>query len=206
LYHEDRTHLGLGKDTPGGRIPATAPSSGRKVVSWPRLGGLHHRYKSRLDTPVRTWCVCCRDGSATDAWILAIHIARMIPNDSDTSKTTPCNAVRIGWLPIPFTVETTSPPNFASRSKIRKCCGCSSHSHAWCNCNPTQSALGLRDHIVVNDATAIMAKHEEAIQNAEGQRGHGEKIHRCDRLPMISQGGQPALCRVGRSWRPSHPA
>ena len=43
-YHEDRTHLGLGKDTPGGRIPASAPSTGRKVVSLPRLGGLHHRY------------------------------------------------------------------------------------------------------------------------------------------------------------------
>ena len=43
-YHDDRTHLGLGKDTPGGRIPASAPWSGRKVVSLPRLGGLHHRY------------------------------------------------------------------------------------------------------------------------------------------------------------------
>jgi len=43
-YHEDRTHLGLGKDTPGGRLPASAPSSGRNVVSLPRLGGLHHRY------------------------------------------------------------------------------------------------------------------------------------------------------------------
>ena len=36
----------------------------------------------------------CQDGSATYAWILAIRIARMIPNGSDTSKTTPCNAPR----------------------------------------------------------------------------------------------------------------
>jgi transposase InsO family protein len=43
-YHEDRTHLGLGKDTPGGRIPTSAPPSGHRVVSLPRLGGLHHRY------------------------------------------------------------------------------------------------------------------------------------------------------------------
>jgi transposase InsO family protein len=43
-YHEDRTHLGLGKDTPGGRVPASVPSSGHKVISLPRLGGLHHRY------------------------------------------------------------------------------------------------------------------------------------------------------------------
>jgi len=43
-YHEDRTHLGLGKDTPGGRVTALAPPSADKVVSLPRLGGLHHRY------------------------------------------------------------------------------------------------------------------------------------------------------------------
>jgi putative transposase len=42
-YHEDRTHLGLGKDTPGGRV-ATSPPSNRKVISLRRLGGLHHRY------------------------------------------------------------------------------------------------------------------------------------------------------------------
>jgi putative transposase len=40
-YHEDRTHLGLGKGTPNYRTRATA--SGR-VLSLPRLGGLHHRY------------------------------------------------------------------------------------------------------------------------------------------------------------------
>jgi len=43
-YHEDRTHLGLGKDTPGGRVPASMPSNRHKVISLPRLGGLHHRY------------------------------------------------------------------------------------------------------------------------------------------------------------------
>jgi transposase InsO family protein len=41
-YHDDRTHLGLDKDTPLGRVPATG--SGGRVVSMPRLGGLHHRY------------------------------------------------------------------------------------------------------------------------------------------------------------------
>ena len=43
-YHEDRTHLGLEKDTPGGRVAASAPGSVHKVISLPRLGGLHHRY------------------------------------------------------------------------------------------------------------------------------------------------------------------
>jgi putative transposase len=40
-YHDDRTHLGLGKGTPGGRIRAAALGC---VVSHERPGGLHHRY------------------------------------------------------------------------------------------------------------------------------------------------------------------
>jgi transposase InsO family protein len=43
-YHEDRTHLGLGKDTPSGRVVAFASPSGSEIISLPRLGGLHHRY------------------------------------------------------------------------------------------------------------------------------------------------------------------
>ncbi len=40
-YHEDRTHLGLEKQTPAGR----ARSQGnRPVICQQRLGGLHHRY------------------------------------------------------------------------------------------------------------------------------------------------------------------
>jgi transposase InsO family protein len=41
-YHEDRTHCGLGKQTPEERRPC---STGGKVVAWPRVGGLHHRYQ-----------------------------------------------------------------------------------------------------------------------------------------------------------------
>jgi putative transposase len=40
-HHEDRTHLGLGKETPDGRTPSF--TSGR-ISSRPRLGGLHHCY------------------------------------------------------------------------------------------------------------------------------------------------------------------
>jgi len=43
-YHEDRTHLGLGKDTPARRIAASVPPRGSKIISLPRLGGVHHRY------------------------------------------------------------------------------------------------------------------------------------------------------------------
>jgi hypothetical protein len=42
-YHEDRTHLGLQKETPG-RRKTGVPRGKCQVVSASRLGGLHHRY------------------------------------------------------------------------------------------------------------------------------------------------------------------
>jgi len=43
-YHQDRTHLALAKDTPSSRSIAARFPSGRNIRSFPRLGGLHHRY------------------------------------------------------------------------------------------------------------------------------------------------------------------
>jgi transposase InsO family protein len=43
-YHDDRTHLGLGKQTPAGRNAAMHVAMSTKIASLPRLGGLHHRY------------------------------------------------------------------------------------------------------------------------------------------------------------------
>jgi putative transposase len=43
-YHEDRTHEGLGKDTPEKRPVEGREASDCRVVGVPRLGGLHHRY------------------------------------------------------------------------------------------------------------------------------------------------------------------
>jgi transposase InsO family protein len=43
-YYEDRTHLGLAKDTPAGRPIAIRSAVGNRILSFPRLGGLHHRY------------------------------------------------------------------------------------------------------------------------------------------------------------------
>ncbi|PYT96680.1 MAG: hypothetical protein DMG38_23000 [Acidobacteria bacterium] len=40
-HHADRTHLGLEKATPDGRIRSVASGP---VLSQERLGGLHHRY------------------------------------------------------------------------------------------------------------------------------------------------------------------
>jgi transposase InsO family protein len=46
-YHVDRTHLGLQKDTPLHRPTIAKPDQNAKLVSLPRLGGLHHRYEWR---------------------------------------------------------------------------------------------------------------------------------------------------------------
>jgi putative transposase len=43
-YHFDRTHDGLGKDTPDRRPIENNPGHGANVISPPRVGGLHHRY------------------------------------------------------------------------------------------------------------------------------------------------------------------
>jgi hypothetical protein len=43
-YHEDRTHLSLKKETPASRTAVENPNAGGRVLSMPRLGGLHHRY------------------------------------------------------------------------------------------------------------------------------------------------------------------
>ena len=42
-YHQDRTHLGLEKDTPVVRAIQIKPKAGR-LIALPRVGGLHHRY------------------------------------------------------------------------------------------------------------------------------------------------------------------
>ena len=44
-YHRSRTHLSLGKDAPETR-PVEPPERGR-VVAFPEVGGLHHRYARR---------------------------------------------------------------------------------------------------------------------------------------------------------------
>ncbi len=44
-YHDDRTHLALGKQTPEGRVAAADADASCGIVAMPRLGGLHHRYE-----------------------------------------------------------------------------------------------------------------------------------------------------------------
>ena len=46
-YHDDRCHLGLGKDAPTGRPTTPRPSGSARVGALPRVAGLHHRYEWR---------------------------------------------------------------------------------------------------------------------------------------------------------------
>ncbi len=42
-YHESRTHLSLEKDCPEPR--AIQSSGSAKIIAFPQIGGLHHRYE-----------------------------------------------------------------------------------------------------------------------------------------------------------------
>ena len=44
-YHEDRPHDALEKDSPMMRPVSGKPSQFARLVSFPRVGGLHHRYE-----------------------------------------------------------------------------------------------------------------------------------------------------------------
>ena len=43
-YHTHRTHDGLEKDTPATRPVEPKPTESARLVSFPRVGGLQHRY------------------------------------------------------------------------------------------------------------------------------------------------------------------
>lgn len=43
-YHDDRTHLGLAKDTPANRPLVAASRIEKRIQSFSRVGALHHRY------------------------------------------------------------------------------------------------------------------------------------------------------------------
>lgn len=47
-YHEDRTHIGLKKETPASRPVESRPDPPSGVLALPRIGGLHHRYTCSL--------------------------------------------------------------------------------------------------------------------------------------------------------------
>jgi hypothetical protein len=46
-YHADRIHDALEKDTPAKRPVSAKPDQSAHLISFPRIGGLHHRYDWR---------------------------------------------------------------------------------------------------------------------------------------------------------------
>jgi putative transposase len=46
-YNNDRTHLGINKESPTGRQVAKKTSISDRLVELPKVGGLHHRYEWR---------------------------------------------------------------------------------------------------------------------------------------------------------------
>jgi putative transposase len=47
-YHADRIHDSLEKDSPVTRPVSHKPDQSARLVSLPRIGGLHHRYDGQL--------------------------------------------------------------------------------------------------------------------------------------------------------------
>jgi hypothetical protein len=67
-------------------------------------------------------------------------------------------------------------------------------------------------HIEVVNLPSVMTDDEEAVEDTEGDRGHGEEVHGCNRFPVIRKKRAPALgwlgnlsVRVSSSGRPFAP-
>ena len=60
--------------------------------------------------------------------------------------------------------------------------------------------------VEVQDAPAVMMDDEEAVQEAEGNCGHGEEVHGRDGFAVIVKKGEPPSCRFWVSGCPLHPA
>ena len=60
--------------------------------------------------------------------------------------------------------------------------------------------------VEVQDAPAIMANNEEAVEKTEGDRRNGEEIQGGDGFAMIAEKSQPPQTRFWISGRSLHPA
>ena len=61
-------------------------------------------------------------------------------------------------------------------------------------------------HVPMENALPIMGYHEEAIEHSEGERRHGEEIHRGNGLAMIAQKRRPSFGRLRTPRSFPHPA
>ena len=91
-YHEDRTHLGLGKDTPGSRVAASAPLAGPQsyllaATRW-AASPLHSRGLMTLNFQLELGSFAVRM-RAIHAWISVVDPVRSF-HATQCSKATPC--------------------------------------------------------------------------------------------------------------------
>ena len=63
----------------------------------------------------------------------------------------------------------------------------------------------MSGHIAMKKTPPVMRDHEEAIENAEGERRHREEIHRGNDFAMIAQKRRPSFCRLMISRSFPHP-
>ncbi len=68
------------------------------------------------------------------------------------------------------------------------------------------SRRGMACNIEMENAPAVMADDEEAVQKAKSHGGYSKEVHRCGRLAVIPQEGQPTLRRFWISGCSLHPA
>jgi hypothetical protein len=60
--------------------------------------------------------------------------------------------------------------------------------------------------VEMDDAPSVVADHKEAIQHAEGDGGHGEKVHGGNSFSMVSEESPPPLAKLGVARCFAHPA
>jgi len=60
-------------------------------------------------------------------------------------------------------------------------------------------------HVEVQNTSPVVRNDKEAIENAEGERRHGEEIHCGNGLAVITQKGRPWLCRLRIPGSLPHP-
>src|SRR6266436_930026 len=100
--------------------------------------GLNPAFTRRADFRRPTCWRVLRESKMSPVLMVVEHVGRHQPFDmpliqddhvvqqvaSATSHPALRKTVRVGSLPMSFTAETTSAPNFASRSNIKNLCGC----------------------------------------------------------------------------------
>ncbi len=67
-------------------------------------------------------------------------------------------------------------------------------------------ARRMTGNVEMKNAASVMRDHEEAVQHAEGERGHDEEIHRRNRFAVVAEERHPPFCRLRTSRRFPHPA